>query len=213
MCKMCKERFKGEEVGLFPHSARTVIVAQKPRKKGNPNVRLKTEGTGCSRGKEEVAVFGSAQCIPRCFVLFFLRSFLCCIFRLSFCSSALPLSGILHDKRAHNAGGQADAAEDGDAEQPLLGDLVVDELAEVGGLEVGGLLVDEEVVVAAGLAVVAELVVAEGEVVEALAAALGGDAEDFGQEADAELLVAAVVGLDEALGGGQREFALEQDCR
>lgn len=114
-------------------------------------------------------------------------------------SQPSPLAGILHDEGADDAGGEADAAEDGDAEEPLLGDLVVDELAQVGGLQVGGLLVEEQVVVAAGLAVVAELVVAEGEVVQALAAALGGDAKDFGQEADAELLVAAVVGLDEAL--------------
>lgn len=113
--------------------------------------------------------------------------------------SASPLAGILHDESADDAGGEADAAEDGDAEEPLLGDLVVDELAQVGGLQVGGLLVEEQVVVAAGLAVVAELVIAEGEVVQALAAALGGDAKDFGQEADAELLVAAVRGLDEAL--------------
>lgn len=111
----------------------------------------------------------------------------------------LPLAGILHDEGAHDARGQADAAEDGDAEQTFLGDLVVDELAQVGGLEVGGLLVEEQVVVAAGLAVVAELVVAEGEVVEALAAALRGDAEDFGQQLDAELLLAAVRGLDETL--------------
>lgn len=94
---------------------------------------------------------------------------------------------------ADDAGSDANAANDGDAQEALLGDLVVDELAQVGGLEVSGLLVDEQVVVAAGLAVVAELVVAEGEVVEAFAAALGGDAEDVGEEADAELLVVAVV--------------------
>ena len=39
----------------------------------------------------------------------------------------------------------------------------------------------------------------EREVVEALAAALGGEAEDVGEETDAELLVVAGVGLDEAL--------------
>lgn len=100
---------------------------------------------------------------------------------------------IPQQERTDDTGRNADAADDGDAEEPFLGDLVVDELAQVGGLEVGGLLVEEEVVVAAGLAVVAELVVAEGEVVEAFAAALGGDAEDVGEEADAELLVVAVV--------------------
>ncbi|KAH6607824.1 hypothetical protein Trco_004137 [Trichoderma cornu-damae] len=111
-------------------------------------------------------------------------------------NSPAPLSSPLRipqQKGADDTRGDADAADDGDAQEALLGDLVVDELAEVGGLEVGGFFVEEEVVVAAGLAVVAQLVVAEGEVVEAFAAALGGDAEDVGEEADAELLVVAVV--------------------
>lgn len=104
-----------------------------------------------------------------------------------------PPFRIPQQKRTHHTRSDANAANNGDAQKAFLGDLVVDELSQVGGLEVGGLLLEEEVVVAAGLAVVAELVVAEGEVVEALAAALGGDAEDVGEEADAELLVVAVV--------------------
>lgn len=95
-----------------------------------------------------------------------------------------PLN-IPHQKRTHHARCDRNAADDGDAHEPFLGDLVVDELAQVGGLEVSGFLFQQEIVVAAGLAVVSELVVAEGEVEEALAAALGGDAEDFGEEADA----------------------------
>lgn len=113
----------------------------------------------------------------------------------------LPLSGIPQQECPHDTGGDSNTTEDGDAHEAFAGNLVVDELAQVGGLEVGGLLVEEEVVVAACLAVVAELVVAEGEVVEALAAALGGDAEDVREEADAELLIGADVGLDEALEG------------
>lgn len=100
---------------------------------------------------------------------------------------------IPQQKGTHHTRRNANPADDGHAQEPLLGHLVVDELAQVGGLQVGGLLVEQQVVVAAGLAVVAQLVVAEGEVVEALAAALGRDAEDVGQEADAELLVVAVV--------------------
>jgi hypothetical protein len=111
----------------------------------------------------------------------------------------LPPPSIPEDESAEQTGGDAHAAEDGDAHEALLGDLVVNELAQISGLEVGGLLVEKEVVVAAGLAVVAELIVAEGEVVEAFAAAFGGEAEDFGEEADAELLIVAVIGLYEAL--------------
>lgn len=92
---------------------------------------------------------------------------------------------IPEEKGANDTGGDADAAEDGDADEALARDLCVDELAQIRCLEVGGLLVDEKVVVATGLAVVAELVVAEGEVVEALAAALGREAEDLREEANA----------------------------
>lgn len=92
---------------------------------------------------------------------------------------------ILQEESPDNASGDSHAAEDGDAHETLLGNLVVDELTEVGGLQVGGLLVEQEVVVPPGLGVVCELVVAEGEVVEAFAAALGGEAEDVGEETDA----------------------------
>lgn len=111
----------------------------------------------------------------------------------------LPPPRVPQDESSYHTGGEADTTKNGDTHEALLGDLVVDELAQVRGLEVGRLLVEEEVVVAASLAVVAELVVAEGEVVQALAAALGGEAEDLGEETDAELLVLALVGLDEAL--------------
>lgn len=66
-------------------------------------------------------------------------------------------------------------------------------------MKIRGLLVEEQVIVAASFGVVAELVVAESEVVEAFAAAFGGGAEDVGEEADTELLVCAGVGFYEAL--------------
>ena len=118
-----------------------------------------------------------------------------------------PPLAVADEEGADDAGGDAHAAEDGDAHEALLGHLVVDELAQVGGLQVGGFAVEEHVVVAAGLGIAAQLVVAEGEVVQALAPALGRDAEDVGEEADAELLFAAVRGLDETLRGySQRLF-------
>jgi hypothetical protein len=110
-----------------------------------------------------------------------------------------PPPCIPHEKRTHNPRSDTHTTEYGDAHETLPRDLVVDELAQVGGLEVGGLALEEQVIVAAGLGVAAELIVAESEVVEALAAALGGQAEDLGEEADAELLVVAVVGFYEAL--------------
>jgi hypothetical protein len=107
----------------------------------------------------------------------------------------LPPTSIFQEESTDDTRSDTHAAEDGDAHEAFLGDLVVDELAEVGGLEISGLFIKEEVVVAAGLGVVGEFVVAEGEVVEAFAAALGGEAEDFGKETNAELLVGAVVGF------------------
>ena len=91
----------------------------------------------------------------------------------------LPPARIPHKESTHNTSRNTHTTENRHTHKTFLGDLVVDELAQVSGLEVGGLALEEEVVVAAGLGVVAELVVAEGEVVEAFAAALGGDAEDI----------------------------------
>lgn len=103
--------------------------------------------------------------------------------------SCSPLPRVPQDKRSHDTRSDANTAKNSDAHESLPCDLVVDELSQVRGLEVGRLLIEEQVVVPAGLGVVAELVVSEGEVVEALATALGGGAEDVGEEADAELLV------------------------
>lgn len=94
-----------------------------------------------------------------------------------------------------HTGGDGDATDDRDAHQALLGHLVVDQGPQVGRLQVRGLLLQQEVIVSASLGVVAQLEVAEGEVVEALAAALGGRPEDLGEEDDAELLVVSAVGF------------------
>lgn len=66
-------------------------------------------------------------------------------------------------------------------------------------MQVGGLLLEQTVIVAPGVGIVAEFEVAQGEVVEALAAALGGGAKDFGEEDNAEVLVVAAGRFDEAL--------------
>ena len=110
-----------------------------------------------------------------------------------------PLPSVFDEKCTNNTSGDANAAHDGDTHHALPGDLVVDELAQVGGLQVGGLEVQQRLVEAAGLAVVAELVVAKSDIVQALAAAFGRLAVDFGEEADAELLLIAVGRFDEAL--------------
>jgi len=63
-------------------------------------------------------------------------------------------------------------------------------------LHVRRFLVQEQVIVASGLAVVAELEVSESKVVETFSATFRGGAEDFREETDAFLLVVASVGFD-----------------
>lgn len=115
----------------------------------------------------------------------------------------LPLPSTLEQEGADDARSNTNATEDGDAHEPFPGDPVVDELPQVRGLHIGRFLIQQQVIVPAGLAVVAELVVSQGEVVEAFAASLGREAEYVGEEADAELLIVAVMGFHEALGGGE----------
>jgi hypothetical protein len=126
----------------------------------------------------------------------------------NFLSLSLPLPGIPQEKRSHDSSRYTNTTEYGNAHESFPGNLVVDERAQVRGLQVGGLLVEQEVVVAAGFAVVAELVVAEGEVVEAFPTALWGDTEDIREQADAELLVISLVGLDETLSKERKKSML-----
>lgn len=112
--------------------------------------------------------------------------------------SPLP-ADIPHQHPADHPSRHGEAADDGDAHQALARDLVVDERPQVARLQVRGLLLEQQVVVPPGLGVVAQLEVAQGQVVEALAAALGRGAEDLGEEDDAEVLVLAAGRFYEAL--------------
>lgn len=107
--------------------------------------------------------------------------------------NALPSPGILEEKSADNTGGDSHATKNGHSHEPLFCYLVINQLPQICSLEVIGLPLDEQVVVAAGFCIGAELVVSEGKVVEALAAALGREAKYFREEAYAELLVITVV--------------------
>lgn len=78
----------------------------------------------------------------------------------------------LPQRTRHHSRHDRDTRYNRNPQHSLLRHLVVNQLLQTAGLEVGGLLLEEEVVVAAGFRVVAELVVAEGEVVDAFAAAL-----------------------------------------
>lgn len=87
---------------------------------------------------------------------------------------------VLHDESTHHASRDAHSAQYRNSHQPLLGYLVIDQLSQIPRLQVARLPLDEKIVVASCLGEIAELVVSEGEVVEALAAALGREAEDLG---------------------------------
>ena len=68
-------------------------------------------------------------------------------------------------------------------------------------MQVGRLLIQQQVVVATGLAIVPELVVSEGEVVEAFSSSFGGGTEDLREQPDSFLLIVTSVGFDQTLDG------------
>lgn len=111
----------------------------------------------------------------------------------------LPPARAPDEQASHYTCGHRDAAHDGNAHQTLLRDAVVDECLQAAGLEIGRLEVEQQLVVTAGLGIVAELVVAKRKVVKAFATALGAVAKDLGEEAHAFLLLTTLRGFDEAL--------------
>lgn len=123
--------------------------------------------------------------------------------------SPLPL-GTLENQAANNASSNSQTADNGHTDQALPGNLVVNQALEALGLQIVLLQIEQQLVVASGLGVIAQLVVAEGEVVEAFAAAVGRGAEDFGEQAHAFLLLGALCGFNQTLvnreeGRGQQE--------
>lgn len=66
-------------------------------------------------------------------------------------------------------------------------------------MQVGRLLVQQQVVVATGLAIVPEFVVSEGQVVEAFSSSFGGGTEDLREQSDSFLLIVTSVGFDQTL--------------
>lgn len=114
----------------------------------------------------------------------------------------LPLSPhIPHQHASNHTCRHRKAAHDGNAHQPFLCDLVVDQRSQVARLQVCGLLFQQQVVVPPCLCVVAQFEVTQGQIVQAFAAALGRGAEDFGEEDDAELLIVAASGFYKTLRG------------
>lgn len=106
---------------------------------------------------------------------------------------SLPFPSVLEQKRSHDTSSNTNTTENSHAHQSLLGDLVINQLSQIRGLQVRRLLIEKKVVVTTSLAVVAELVVPQGEIVEAFATTFGREAEYIAEETDAELLVVAVV--------------------
>lgn len=89
------------------------------------------------------------------------------------------LCGTLEDKTAYYSGRKSQPTHDRDAHQTLFGDLVIDQRAEAGGLQVPRLLLKEQIIVAPGFTVVSKLVVPQSQVVETFTSSLWGCAEDF----------------------------------
>lgn len=94
-------------------------------------------------------------------------------------SRSSSLCGTLEDKTAYYSSGQSQATHDRNAHQTLFGDLVIDQRTEAGSLQVPWFLLQQQIIVSPGFAVVSELVVPQGQVVETFASSLWGSAEDF----------------------------------
>jgi hypothetical protein len=94
-------------------------------------------------------------------------------------SFSLPLPGVPQEERSHDSSCYTNTTKYGNTHESFPSNLVVNECTQVRGLQVGGLLIEQEVVIAASFAVVAKLVVAECEIVEAFSAALRRDTEDI----------------------------------
>lgn len=94
-------------------------------------------------------------------------------------SPKLSSASALDEETADQSGSKGNPANDGNSDQTLFRDLVVDQLAQAGGLQVSGLVVEQEIVIPTGFGVVAQLEVSESEVVKAFPASFGSAAEDF----------------------------------
>lgn len=113
--------------------------------------------------------------------------------------NGLPSLCPLEDYTSHETSCKRQTAHNRNAHEPLLGHLLVNQRSQAGSLHVRRLLVEEEIVVASGLAVVPELVVPESQIVEAFSSTFGGGTEDFREQTDTFLLVVAGVRFDQAL--------------
>ena len=107
----------------------------------------------------------------------------------------------LEDRTSHHTSSKGQTTHNRNTHQTFLGHLLINQRPQTGGLQVGRLLVQQEVVVAAGLAIVPELVVSEGEVVEAFSSSFGGGTEDLREQPDSFLLIVTSVGFDQTLDG------------
>jgi hypothetical protein len=84
--------------------------------------------------------------------------------------------------------------------QPLLLHLILNQILQTLRLQIPLLQLQQTVVIPPSLCIISQLVVSESEVVEALAPAVGALSEDVGEQLDAELLLVALVGFDQAPG-------------
>ena len=122
-------------------------------------------------------------------------------------TSPLPLRAP-NKQPTNNTSSNSKPTHNSNTKQALLLHLVLDQILQTLRLQVPLLELQKTIVVPPSLGVVSELVVPEGEIVQALAPAVGALSEDVGEELDAELLLVALVGFDQA--PGVVEFGLQR---
>jgi hypothetical protein len=107
----------------------------------------------------------------------------------------------------NNTSSNSKTTHDSNTKQALLLHFILNQILQTLRLQIPLLQLQKTVVVPPGLGVVPQLVVSEGKVVKALAPAVRALSEDVGKELDAELLLVALVGFDQA--PGIVEFGLQ----
>lgn len=85
------------------------------------------------------------------------------------------------------------------SQQTFFGDLVINEPSQTPGLQIRWLVIEEEVIVSAGLCVIAQFVVSESQIVQAFPPPLRCVSKYLREQANAFLLFTAGGGFDQTL--------------
>lgn len=103
----------------------------------------------------------------------------------------LPSPGTFKQHASYHARRDGNPTQDRNTHEAFFRNLIIYQSPQAARLKIPRLMVDQEIVVPPCFRVVAELVVSQSQIEETFAPALGGCAEDLGEQTDPFLLFAA----------------------